>query len=227
MDVIPGTVKVFTDVVCGWSTLALHRFYRARRDAGLDDAVCVDHQLFLLEDVNAFPVPKRYLDAEIPVVGALAPELEWKPWQGDASTWPTSSLLANEAVHAAKRQSFHAAEQLDMALRQAFFRDSRPIGLLHEIIDIAGECDDVDAAALLADLETGAARADMMTAYRHYEEAVQGSPHFFLSDGFDIHNPGVRLHWEGKPGAGFPVVDEDDPAAMDALVRRAAAAPVS
>lgn len=224
-EVAPGTVVVFTDVVCGWSTLALHRFYRARRDAGLDDAVRVDHQLFLLEDINRFPVPKRYLDTEIPVIGALAPDLEWKPWQGDASTWPITSLLPNEAVHAAKRQSLAAAEQLDMALRSGFFSGSRPISLLHEIIDIAENCDRVDAAALRSELEAGSARAAMMRTYRRCVDAVQGSPHFFLADGSDVHSPGLQLHWEGEPGAGFPVVDADDPTAIEALVQRAAQRP--
>ena len=45
----------------------------------------VEHRLFLLEDVHRFPVPERYLDAEIPVVGELAPEPEWKPWQNHPS----------------------------------------------------------------------------------------------------------------------------------------------
>ncbi len=41
-----------------------------------------------------------------------------------------------------------AAEQLDMALRLAFFRDSRCISLHHEILDIASGCDRVDTDAL-------------------------------------------------------------------------------
>lgn len=222
IDVQPGTVVVFTDVVCGWSTVALHRFYAAREKAGLTEAVRVDHQLFLLEDVNEFPIPKRYLDSEIPVVGALAPEFGWKPWQGDASTWPITSLLTNEAVHAAKRQSLPAAERLDMALRHAFFTDSRPVSLLHEIIGVAQRCSGVDAGALRRDLEQGTARAEMMRGYRGHRDVVQGSPHFFLPDGSDVHNPGIELHWLGEPGAGFPVVDSDDPAAMNELVKRAA-----
>jgi predicted DsbA family dithiol-disulfide isomerase len=222
-DVRPGTVTVFTDVVCGWSTVALHRFYQARHRAGLDDAVRVDHQLYLLEDVNKFPIPKRYLDAEIPVVGTLVPDLEWKPWQADPSTWPITSLLPNEAVHAAKVQSGRAAEQLDMALRQAFFRDSRPISLLHEILDVATQCDDVDVDALRNDLDTGSARGPMMRTYRRYVDEVQGSPQFVLGDGTDVHNPGIELRWQGDPGAGFPVVESDDPSVYDDLVTSAAA----
>lgn len=52
----PGTIVVFTDVMCGWSTLALHRFYRARAEAGLDEKVRVDPQLYLLEDINRTPL---------------------------------------------------------------------------------------------------------------------------------------------------------------------------
>lgn len=224
VTVEPGTVVVFTDVVCGWSTLALHRFYRAREQAGLTDHLRVDHQLFALEDINRFPIPKLLLDSEIPVVGALEPGFGWKPWQGDPSTWPITSLLANEAVHAAKRQSASAAEQLDMALRRAFFTDSRPISLLHEIVDVAEDCDTVDADVLRRDLDQGSARGAMMRGYREHVEDVQGSPHFFLADGSDVHNPGTEVHFEGEPGAGFPVVDIDDPSAIDELVRRAAKA---
>jgi predicted DsbA family dithiol-disulfide isomerase len=222
VTVQPGTVVLFSDVACGWATVALHRFYQARERAGLTDQVRVDHQLFLLEDVNRFPIPKRFLDSEVPVVGSLEPSFGWKPWQGDASTWPITVLLSNEAVHAAKRQSLEAAEQLDMAIRHAFFTDSRPISLLHELVDIARGCPAVDADALRRDLDEGTARAEMMRTYRRHADEVEGSPHFFLADGSDVHNPGVELHWEGDPGAGFPMVDKDDSAIYDRLVKQAA-----
>ncbi|MFC8190641.1 DsbA family protein [Cellulomonas sp. NPDC057328] len=223
IDVRPGTVVVYTDIVCAWSTLALHRFYAERERLGLTDEVRVDHRAFLLEDVNRFPIPKRYLDVELPVVGALAPDLGWTPWQQDPSTWPITSAPANEAVHAAKDQSLVAAEQLDMALRLAFFRDSRPISLQHEVLDVAGGCDAVDVDALRDALDEGRARGPMMRDYRARADDVQGSPHFFLQDGSDVHNPGVELHWVGEAGAGFPVVDAYEPEAFADLVRRAAA----
>lgn len=222
IDVKPGTVTVFTDVVCAWSTIAFHRFYQARRRAGLDEDVHLDPQLFLLEDVNRIPLPKRYLDAELPVISALAPELQWKPWQGDASAWPITSLLPNEAVHAAKRQSALAAEQLDMGLRQAFFRDSKPIALLHEILAVADQCDAVDSAALRRDLDNGTARGAMMATYRNHVDDVQGSPHFFFADGSDVHNPGITAGPLGETG--YPAVEHDDPSVYDELVRRAASA---
>lgn len=218
----PGTVALYTDVVCAWSTVALHRFYAARSRLGLDDAVRVDHRLFLLEDVNRFAIPERMLDAEIPVVGQLEPGLRMSPWQGEPSGWPVTALPADEAVHAAKQQSPAAAEQLDMALRLAFFRDSRCISMLHEVVDVAGGCDLVDASAIAAALDDGRARGPMMADYRAHADDVQGSPHFFLADGSDVHNPGIAMHPDEE--GGYPVVDSDDPSAYDDLVRRAAAA---
>ncbi|GGQ01684.1 hypothetical protein [Streptomyces roseolilacinus] len=124
-------------------------------------------------------------------------------------------------MHTAKAQSYAAAEQTDMALRLAFFRDSRCISLHHEVLDIASVCDRVDADALAEDLDTGSARGAMMRDYREYHDKVQGSPHFFLPDGSDVHNPGINLRWEGEPGAGSPVVENDTPGAYEVLVRRA------
>jgi predicted DsbA family dithiol-disulfide isomerase len=221
----PGTVVVYTDVGCAWSTVAIHRFLRARRALGLDDDVRIDHRLFLLEDVNRAPLLKRVVDAEIGAVAALEPDLGFRVWQGDPSTWPVSTLLANEAVHAAKAQGYAAAEQLDMALRLALFRDSRCITLQHEILEVAASCPAVNGRQLRDDLDSGRARAVMMAQYREYAGEAQGSPHFFLADGTDVHNPGVEMHWTDEgPGKGIPIVDSDDSSVpFDELVRRAAA----
>ncbi|PWW66940.1 DsbA family oxidoreductase [Actinokineospora spheciospongiae] len=221
-EVRPGTIVVYTDVACAWSTVAIVRLLRARDELDLVDRVHLDHRCFLLEDVNAFPIPKKFLDSEIPVVGALEPDLGWKNWQGDPADWPVTTAPANEAVHAAKEQSPRAAEELDMALRLALFRDSRCVSLRHEIVDIARNCEHVDADALGEALDDGRARGPMMRDYRGNRDAVQGSPHLFFADGHDVHNPGIGLRWVGEQGAGFPVVEHDDPGIFADLVRRAA-----
>ncbi len=220
MDVPAGTVVVYSDVVCAWATVALHRLYQARSRLGLDDRLHVQHRLYSLEDVNRFAIPERMLDAEIPVVGQLAPEIGMKPWQADRSEWPVTSLPANEAVRAAAAQSPGAAEELDMALRLAFFRDSRCISLVHEIVDVARGCERVDADAIAAALDDGRARGPMMADYRAHSEEIQGSPQFFLPTGDTVHNPGIELHWQED--AGYPVVDSDDPSAIDDLLARVA-----
>lgn len=160
----PGTIALYTDVACGWATVALHRFYAARAAAGLA-----------------------------------------------------------EALHAAKAQGIAAAEELDLALRRALFVRSRPISMLHEILDVADACPTIDVAALREALDDGRARGQMMRDYRTHRQAVQGSPHFFLADGSDAHNPGIEFHWAGgDEGEGSLVIDSDDTEAMARLVRQAA-----
>ncbi len=217
MDVEPGTVVVYTDVACPWSTVALHRFYQARSRLGLDGKVHVEHRLFLLEDAGGAPTSRTTIDGEMPVLGTLHPELGFALWHGGDDAWPSSTLLANEAVHAAHLQSSGAAERLDMALRLAFFRDSRCISLQHEIVDIAAQCDGVDADQLREALDDGRARASMMAGYRNHRDEVKLSPHFFLPDGTDMPNPGMTLHMQGDPG--YPVIDTDDPSVYESIAR--------
>lgn len=68
IDVALGTVALYTDIACAWFTLSLQRFYAERDKAGLPEAVRTDHRLFLLADLNRFPIPD-HLDAEPPCAG--------------------------------------------------------------------------------------------------------------------------------------------------------------
>ncbi len=219
----PGTIVLYTDIICGWSTVTLSRLYAKREELGLQGAVHIDHRLFLLEDVNQFAISRQVVDPEIPVLGTIEPSVGFRTWTGDPSTWPVSSLLANEAVHACKAQGPKAAEDLDWALRRAVFAESRCITMLHVVLDVAGGCDSVDVDRLADDLTSGRARGDMLRDYRANRERVTGSPHLFLPDGTDAHNPGVELRWEGKQGeGGYPVIVSDDPDAVVPLLQRAA-----
>jgi hypothetical protein len=79
--VAPGSVTVCTDVMCGWSTVALYRFSRAPWRGSMGRSTQCDLQLFPLEDVHQMALSTRIIEPEKPVVGALVPELEFKPWQ--------------------------------------------------------------------------------------------------------------------------------------------------
>jgi predicted DsbA family dithiol-disulfide isomerase len=220
--VAADTVVVWSDIGCPWAHAAVSRLHRARADLGLDDRIRIDHRAFPLELVNERPTPKRTLDAEVPVVGAIEPEAGWKMWQADESTWPVTMLPALEAVQAAKMQSLEASEQLDRCLRVAFFADSRCISLRSVILDVASTCDLVDADQLAAALDDGRARRTVIGHWRNAEhEGVKGSPHLFLPDGTEAHNPGIEMHWEGEHGEGFPVVDRDDPDVYRELLAQA------
>ena len=222
MDVTPGTIVVWGDIACPWATLAVHRLHEARRRAGREAEVRLDLRSFPLELVNGRPTPKPVLEAEIPVVGALAPDLGLQLWTGEPWTWPGSVLLALEAVQAAKTQSLVASEQLDLGLRRAMFAESRHVGILATILDVAKRCPALDSYALEDALRDGRARATVMEQWRVAEgDEVKGSPHVFLADGTEMENPGITMHWEGPKPGGFPVVDDDEPSVYDDLVKRA------
>jgi len=214
-----GTIAIYSDIACPWAHLAVHRLWEARRRLGAP--VLFDHRPFVLEITNERCTPKSVLEAEVPVVASHAWDAGWQMWQGQSSEWPVTSLLALEAVQAAKAQSLQASEALDRALRRALFGASRCISMRHVVLEVAAKVDEVDETALAEALDTGRARTAVMAPP---PEAVKGSPHVFLADGSDVHNPGIEMHWMGEHGTGFPCIDADDPSVYDDLVRRAARA---
>jgi len=219
----PRTIVVFSDIACPWAHICIHRLHTTRARLGFAGRVSFEPHAFPLEIINEEPTPKRTLEAEIPVAGGLEPEAGWQIWGRATYEWPTSMLPALEAVQAARAQGTGAAEALDRALRIAFFRDSRVVAMRHEILDIAAGCDGVDTAKLKEALDDGRARRAVIEDKAASDEAaVEGSPHLFLPDGTDVHNPGIELHWVGEHGAGFPVVDKDDPSIYEELLERAA-----
>ena len=218
-----GTVVVWSDLTCPWAHVAVARLHRVRDELGLAGDVVLDHRAFPLELVNERPTPKLVLDAEVPVAGALEPGAGWGMWQRPAWEYPGTVLLALEAVQAAKEQSLRAGEALDRALRVAFFGQSRPIGLRHVVLEVAEECREVDAGVLGKCLDEGRARQALMDqAEVAAAGGITGSPHLFLPDGTDVHNPGLDVRWIGEKGTGFPVVDADDPGLYRDILRRAA-----
>lgn len=219
----PKTILVYADITCPWAHLAVYRLHRARSKLDLDDEVRLDLRSFPLELFNEQATPKNILDAEISVAGGLDPDAGWQMWQRPESEYPVTSLPALEAVQAAKEQGALASEQLDRRLRVGFFAESRVISLRHEILDLAGECEAVDAARLAEALDSGRARTAVMEQRTAAEgDEVDGSPHVFLPDGTDVHNPGIEMEWEGEHGKGFPVVTEDRPEIYLELVQTAA-----
>ncbi len=222
IEVAPGTVVVFSDLSCPWAHAAIHRFWEQRSRLGLEDELILDHRVFPLELHNRRGTPKHILEAEIPVAGGLAPEAGWQVWQGPVHEWASTLLLAMEAVQAAKEQSLKASEALDRALRRAFFADSRNISMHHEIVAVAEATEGVDAALVGASLEDGRRRRALFEDRVVSDSGeVKGSPHFFLANGTDFHNPGVELHWEGEHGKGFPMIDSDDPQEFERLLKAA------
>lgn len=171
------------------------------------------------------PPPDPQADARRgdPVAGGLDPDAGWQVWEGELFEWPVTTLPAMEAVEAAKDQGLKASEALDRALRVAFFGASRSVSMHHVILDVVSSTDGVDAGTLGRALELGEARRRLFD-HMHLATSsdVAGSPHLFLADGGDAHNPGIEMHWEGDHDSGFPVVSRDEPGIYEDLQRRAA-----
>jgi len=220
----PDTVVVFSDLNCSFAHLGVHRLHESRVKLGLVGKLWFDHRAFPLELFNREVNQRPGVDSEIAVVGALQPDAGWRLWQGPDWTYPVTMLPPLEAVQAANTQSWEAGEQLDRALRRAFWADGRCISLRHEILDIAAATGVVDVTALAVDLDTGRARSAVMAQFAAAENGeVNCSPHVFLVDGTNAANPGVDVSWvNGGFGTGFPVIASDDPTAYEPLLRRAA-----
>jgi predicted DsbA family dithiol-disulfide isomerase len=213
-------ITVWSDIACPWATLTVWRLHARRAALGLD--VPIEHRAFPLELFNERPHNRALLDAEIEVLAPLAPDAGWRPWSRNASAYPVSTLLALEAVQAAKAQGPGAGERLDLALRQALFRDSRCVTLRHEVLN-AAEAAGLDVPALASALDAGTYRSAVVADWRAAADgAAKGSPHVFAPDGLDAVNPGVEQHWAGPKPGGRPVIDADDPGVLDDLLRRSA-----
>lgn len=218
------TIVVYTDLNCSFAHLAVHRLHETRARLGLDEIVHFDHRAFPLELFNVSVNERPGVDSEIAVVGALEPEAGWRLWQGPDWRYPVTMLPALEAVQAAKDQGWAASEQLDRALRKAFWAQSRCISMRHEILDIAAGTGVVDVDALAVRMDDGSARADVFAQFHAArEDRVLCSPHVFLADRSNWANPGVDVRWvNGGFGDGFPAIDADEPSVYDEILHRAA-----
>jgi predicted DsbA family dithiol-disulfide isomerase len=223
-----GTVQVWSDLLDPFAHLALHRLRQARDRLGMN--VAVEHRTFALELFNG-PHPRRGTDTEAVGVGQVAPELEWRIWAAADDLYPHTVLLAAEAVHAAQAQSLAAGESLDLALRRAFWTQSRSISHRAVILEIAADVAAasgalLDVCVLAAALDDGQYRREVKADHAIAQtDAIQGSPTFRLPDGGAVHNPGTQVTWAGPWAAGFPVITRHDPAVLEDIVRRAAAKP--
>ena len=227
--VAPGTIQLWTDLLCPFAHVAVHRLRATRERLGLGRQVRLDHHVFPLELFNG-PHPRRGTDTEAVGLGQVAPEAGFRVWTGADDLYPHTVLLAAEAVLAAKWQSMDAAEALDAALRRAFWSQSRSIAHRQVILDVAAEVADQDDGNAVLDvdqltdaLDSGRHRRALMADFAIARtDAVPGSPTLRLPDGSTVHNPGMTVHWEGPWAAGYPIVDVDDPRVYEDLLRRAA-----
>lgn len=215
----PRTIQVWSDLLCPFAHLAIHRLRIARDRLGV--RVELDHHTFAVELFDG-PHPRPGTDSEAAGLGHLEPGAGFRLWTAPDWTYPSTVLLAAEAVHAAKEQGLRQSEDLDYALRRAFWHESRSIAHRQVILDVAAETGTVDVPALTEALDSGRYRAAIFADHAVARtDAVQGSPHLFLPDGTAAHNPGVSVRWEGPWASGYPIAENTDPGWADRLLEAA------
>jgi predicted DsbA family dithiol-disulfide isomerase len=213
------TIEVWSDLLCPFAYVGLLRLRRSRERLGLD--VTIEHHTFPLELFNG-PHPRRGTDTEAVGLGQIEPEAEFRVWTAADDLYPHTVLLAAEAVHAASAQSLTAGEELDLALRQAFWTRSRSISHRQVILDVAATAPQVDVGELTAALDDGRHRKQVMADFTVAStDAIPASPTLRFADGTTVSNPGIEVHWEGPFAQGFPIVDAHDAGVYDELLRRA------
>lgn len=214
-----NAIQVWSDLLCPFAHVAIHRLRVARERLGVE--VVLDHHTFALELFDG-PHPRPGTDSEAVRLGQLEPDAGFRLWTQPDWTYPSTVLLAAEAVHAAKEQGLRESEELDHALRKAFWLESRSIAHRQVILEVATEIG-IDSTALAAALDDGRARSIMMADHSiAVTDAIKGSPQFVLPDGSSVHNPGITVRWEGPFAAGYPIAANTDPGWAERLLKQAA-----
>lgn len=193
------TIDVWSDIHCPWAFIAVHRLRAARDKHGLD--VVFAPRAWPLEWVNRQGTPRGIVTTETAALASHEPEL-FNAYQ--AESWPSTFLPAFELVAAARRvHGPRAAEDVEYALRLAFFRESIDVSIqvgLHDALGLAHEINpEVDPERVLDVWLRENPRADVADDFRTSKALpIQGSPQIFWPDGSTTHNPGMTDHrWSG------------------------------
>lgn len=212
------TVTIWSDIHCPWATTVVHRL-RVARDAHYPDVV-LDQRPWPLELVNSEGTPRRIVVEEVAVLANHEPDL-FSSYSNDS--WPSTFLPAFELIAAARRvHGLRGAEDVDYALRVAFFRDSVDVSVeagLAKALDLAHTLNpSIDRQSVITCWREGAVRADVYADYiRSKSLPIQGSPQVFWPDGATTHNPGLTDHeWV----RGIPRLHADDTTAAANLLQQ-------
>lgn len=187
-------LEMWADLHCPYAYLAAFRLRRALGEPGAPE-VEVRHRALAIEYVDSKVTPKPVLDAESPLILLQEPDLPWRPWAGLDSAWPVTMWPAFEAVECARLQGWRAAHDMDWALREAFFAESRCISMRHVILDVARGVSGLDAARLERDWDAGVGKGAVVVDAREGWDrlGLEVSPTFLLPDGTRRANPAGPL----------------------------------
>jgi predicted DsbA family dithiol-disulfide isomerase len=211
-------IDIWSDIHCPWALIAVHRLRQARERLGTE--IPLTPRAWPLEWVNERGTPRDIVTGETAVLAGHEPDL-FNAYANES--WPSTFLPAFELVAAARRSlGPTVAEDVDYALRLAFFRDSVDVSIaagLCRALRIAVDLNkDIDVDSVIAAWTDLPVRADVAADFRHSQQLpIQGSPQIFWPDGSSTHNPGMTDHyWRG----GLMRLNSADPDEPERLLRK-------
>lgn len=186
----PIPIAMYADLACPYAYVSAYRLRKLRDE--YRGTIIIEHKSLALEYVNREPTPKTLLNSELPLLVQEEPDIPYRPWKRPEAEWPVTMWPAFEAVKCAERQSLALADDLDWAIRVAFFAESRCISLRHVLLELAQQVG-LDMERFADDFDRG------VTKYQVLQEAqegwellrVAGSPTFVLPSGKQISNVGL------------------------------------
>jgi hypothetical protein len=193
------TIDIWSDIHCPWAYVTVHRLRAARDKHRLD--VVFAPRAWPLEWVNRRGTPRSIVVTETAALASHEPSL----FNGyDNDSWPSTFLPAFELVATTRRiYGTRAAEDVDYALRVAFFRNcvdvSIEAGLQAALVTAVALGAVIDPSRVIDEWLRTNPRADVADDYRISKTvAIQGSPQVIWPDGSTTHNPGMTdHHWTG------------------------------
>lgn len=193
------TIDIWSDIHCPWALVAIHRLRSARDEHQLD--VAFRPRAWPLEWVNGRGTPRDIVVTETAALASVEPDL-LNAYTNDS--WPSTFLPAFELVAATRRvHGVRTAEDVDYALRLAFFRDSADVSIeagLRVALAIAATLNrGLDPDRVIDAWMRTNTRADVADDFEISKTlAIQGSPQIIWPDGSTSHNPGMTgHHWSG------------------------------
>jgi predicted DsbA family dithiol-disulfide isomerase len=206
------TVDIWSDIHCPWALVTVHRLRAARDKHGLD--VVFAPRAWPLEWVNRHGTPRDIVVTETAALAGHEPAL-FNAYTADS--WPSTFLPAFELVAAARQvHGLRAAEDVDHALRLAFFRDSVDVSIQAGLETALAAVPGIDADTVMdAWLRTGTRLPVVEDFEASKALPIQGSPQVCWPDGTTTHNPGMTdHHWTG----GLVRIGHTDPGAAERLL---------
>jgi predicted DsbA family dithiol-disulfide isomerase len=206
-----AVLDIATDLHCPFSYVCVLRLRQTRDALRLD--VVLRHLYWPLELVNGEVTAAEVLAAEVPVLAQLEPEAfaAWNARQSLSTFFP-----AFELVKAAEEQGLRRAEDLDAALRRAYFLERRNLSLRPTLFEIAAGQTALDQAALRGAFDSGHTRQQVIREYAEVNErGIDGIPTVYLPGGERIANPGLSVQWTH----GIPHVLAEDVRVYERVLR--------